>query len=82
MGDVGGGRGPGWGGGLGGSAPRILAIPRKMTWLMAAPSFISIGTVSSFMGTFADGALKWLTCIPHMTRVALDITLEGYVVVQ
>ena len=82
MGDIGGGRGPGRGGGLGDSAPRILAIPRKMTGLMAAPTFVPIGTVGSFMSTFADGALKWLSCIPHTTRVALDITLEGYVVVQ
>ena len=82
VGSIAGGRGPGRGGGLGGSAPRILTVLCEMTRLVTAPAFISIGTVSSFMGTFRDSTLKWLTSIPHTTRVALDVTLEGYVVVQ
>ena len=53
-----------------------------MTRLVTAPAFVPIGTVSSFMGTFADGTLKWLTSIPDTTRITLDVTLERYVVVQ
>ena len=82
VGSSGGGRGPGRGGGLGGSAPRVLTIFCKMARLVTAPAFISIRTVSSFMGAFADGTLKGLTRIPHTTRIALDVALKRYVVVQ
>ena len=82
VGSSGGGRGPGRVGGLGSSAPRILTVLCKMTRLVTTPAFVPIGTVRSFMGTFAESTFKWLTSIPHTTRIALDVTLERYVVVQ
>ena len=82
VGGIRGGGRPGRDGGLGGSAPRILTVLGKMTRLVTAPAFVPIGTVGSFMGTFADGTLKWLTSIPYTTRITLDVTLERCVVVQ